>query len=93
MRPYTPNTMGMYGYVFMKILKPDSLTSTGTFDILFVLSNGLLAQLVEHRVHIAGVTGSSPVQTTKQEKAFEIQRLSFLFSLLGCSFLRVLCLL
>ena len=25
---------------------------------------GLLAQLVEHRVHIAGVTGSSPVQTT-----------------------------
>ncbi len=27
---------------------------------------GLLAQLVEHRVHIAGVTGSSPVQTTSR---------------------------
>ena len=26
---------------------------------------GLLAQLVEHIVHIDGVTGSSPVQTTK----------------------------
>ena len=26
---------------------------------------GLLAQLVEHRVHIAGVIGSSPIQTTK----------------------------
>ena len=25
---------------------------------------GLLAQLVEHIVHIDGVTGSSPVQTT-----------------------------
>ena len=30
--------------------------------IIFVL--GLLAQLVEHIVHIDGVTGSSPVQTT-----------------------------
>lgn len=26
---------------------------------------GRMAQLVEHRVHIAGVTGSSPVATTK----------------------------
>ena len=30
------------------------------------VNNGLLAQLVEHRVHIAGATGSSPVQTTKK---------------------------
>ena len=29
---------------------------------------GLLAQLVEHIVHIDGVTGSSPVQTTKDAK-------------------------
>ena len=28
---------------------------------------GLLAQLVEHRVHIAGATGSSPVQTTRKK--------------------------
>ena len=28
------------------------------------LERGLLAQLVEHIVHIDGVTGSSPVQTT-----------------------------
>ncbi len=26
--------------------------------------SGLLAQLEEHRVHIAGVIGSSPIQTT-----------------------------
>ena len=29
---------------------------------------GLLAQLVEHIVHIDGVTGSSPVQTTKKTR-------------------------
>ena len=29
---------------------------------------GLLAQLVEHIVHIDGVTGSSPVQTTTNAK-------------------------
>lgn len=29
-----------------------------------VTTYGLLAQLVEHIVHIDGVTGSSPVQTT-----------------------------
>ena len=29
------------------------------------MADGLLAQLVEHIVHIDGVTGSSPVQTTK----------------------------
>ena len=28
------------------------------------MADGLLAQLVEHIVHIDGVTGSSPVQTT-----------------------------
>ncbi len=32
-------------------------------------TNGLLAQLVEHIVHIDGVTGSSPVQTTKKPSA------------------------
>ena len=32
--------------------------------------HGLLAQLVEHIVHIDGVTGSSPVQTTKKQRAF-----------------------
>ena len=30
-----------------------------------VTTYGLLAQLVEHIVHIDGVTGSSPVSTTK----------------------------
>ena len=33
---------------------------------------GLLAQLVEHVVHIDGVTGSSPVQTTKHAR-YELQ--------------------
>jgi hypothetical protein len=33
-------------------------------DAIMFLPNGLLAQLVEHIVHIDGVTGSSPVQTT-----------------------------
>ena len=32
---------------------------------LNTVPHGLLAQLVEHIVHIDGVTGSSPVQTTK----------------------------
>ncbi len=31
-----------------------------------IVDYGLLAQLVEHIVHIDGVTGSSPVQTTKK---------------------------
>ena len=31
---------------------------------LNTVPHGLLAQLVEHIVHIDGVTGSSPVQTT-----------------------------
>ena len=31
-----------------------------------VPANGLLAQLVEHIVHIDGVAGSSPAQTTKK---------------------------
>ena len=30
--------------------------------------HGLLAQLVEHIVHIDGVTGSSPVQTTPSQQ-------------------------
>ena len=30
---------------------------------------GRMAQLVEHRVHIAGVTGSSPVATTNPKKS------------------------
>lgn len=43
---------------------------------------GLLAQLVEHIVHIDGVTGSSPVQTTqssicKGRGFFEITRNTF----------------
>ena len=29
------------------------------------MNPGRMAQLVEHRVHIAGVTGSSPVATIK----------------------------
>ena len=33
------------------------------------ITSGLLAQLVEHIVHIDGVTGSSPVQTTILEKS------------------------
>ena len=33
---------------------------------LFRPEHGLLAQLVEHIVHIDGVTGSSPVQTTRK---------------------------
>ena len=33
----------------------------------FVPGYGLLAQLVEHIVHIDGVTGSSPVQTTRNK--------------------------
>ena len=33
----------------------------------FVPGYGLLAQLVEHIVHIDGVTGSSPVQTTRKK--------------------------
>ena len=37
-------------------------------DIMpFVPGYGLLAQLVEHIVHIDGVTGSSPVQTTRNK--------------------------
>ena len=47
---------------------------TGTF---VEISLGLLAQLVEHIVHIDGVTGSSPVQTTTR-KSLEKSRL-FLF--------------
>ena len=39
---------------------------TGTF---VEIPNGLLAQLVEHIVHIDGVTGSSPVQTTNPKKS------------------------
>ena len=42
-----------------------SLTENEVHDIMpFVPGYGLLAQLVEHIVHIDGVTGSSPVQTT-----------------------------
>ena len=36
-----------------------------------------MAQLVEHIVHIDGVTGSSPVATTNAEEACEIRLLSF----------------
>ena len=37
------------------------------YNIPRQLTRGLLAQLVEHIVHIDGVTGSSPVQTTTRE--------------------------
>ena len=36
------------------------------YNIFCSIGYGLLAQLVEHRVHIAGATGSSPVQTTRE---------------------------
>ena len=43
-----------------------SLTENEGRDIMpFVPGYGLLAQLVEHIVHIDGVTGSSPVRTTQ----------------------------
>ena len=40
---------------------------------------GLLAQLVEHRVHIAGVIGSSPIQTTI--KPLQVEMLAGFFIL------------
>ena len=40
---------------------------------------GLLAQLVEHIVHIDGVTGSSPVQTTTNTKYSRIFLLCLVF--------------
>ena len=44
------------------------LTESLSRDIMpFVPCYGLLAQLVEHIVHIDGVTGSSPVQTTRNK--------------------------
>ena len=39
---------------------------------------GRMAQLVEHRVHIAGVTGSSPVATRKK-RVLEFSRTFFFF--------------
>ena len=50
-----------------EILKGFGLTESLSRDIMpFVPCYGLLAQLVEHIVHIDGVTGSSPVQTTEK---------------------------
>ncbi len=47
---------------------PNSFLTNGKSHCIIryvVTMYGLLAQLVEHIVHIDGVTGSSPVQTTK----------------------------
>ena len=47
----------------------DGLTAAVLHAIISsVVRFGLLAQLVEHIVHIDGVTGSSPVQTTKKNR-------------------------
>ena len=40
----------------------------GNADTKISGQNGALAQLVEHIVHIDGVTGSSPVSTTKNPR-------------------------
>ena len=48
------------------------------------MANGLLAQLVEHIVHIDGVTGSSPVQTTKSALQAQILQ-GFFFTKAACS--------
>ena len=54
--------------VFFPYLLIFSLTENEVHDIMpFVPGYGLLAQLVEHIVHIDGVTGSSPVQTTRNK--------------------------
>ena len=44
--------------------KPDAKCYNSSALLKKRISCGLLAQLVEHIVHIDGVTGSSPVQTT-----------------------------
>ena len=46
-----------------------SVVPTGTFVGKRMVSQGRMAQLVEHIVHIDGVTGSSPVATTNPEKS------------------------
>ena len=50
---------------------------TGTF---VEFPHGRMAQLVEHIVHIDGVTGSSPVATTNPKKSWEIKAFSFFLS-------------
>lgn len=53
----------------------ENLTGQNYSAIIFIvvekMANGLLAQLVEHIVHIDGVTGSSPVQTTTKRFTFK----------------------
>ena len=57
-------------------------------DIIYLVigsSYGRMAQLVEHIVHIDGVTGSSPVATTtkpRRHKAFEVFSVSWTSALL-----------
>ena len=48
-------------------------------------TNGRMAQLVEHIVHIDGVTGSSPVATTTSRKPLKSRASGFSF----CPFLRL----
>ena len=47
------------------------------------MADGLLAQLVEHIVHIDGVTGSSPVQTTTTPENTSFSGVSFWFAFLN----------
>ncbi len=49
-----------------KILQK-ALTSSHGCAIIHHVADGRMAQLVEHIVHIDGVTGSSPVATTQQK--------------------------
>ena len=42
-------------------------------------AHGALAQLVEHIVHIDGVTGSSPVSTTMKKALISLRNRGFFF--------------
>ena len=56
-----------------------SVGSVGsTYWYLRRKAHGRMAQLVEHIVHIDGVTGSSTVATTERGKSLRNQGLSFL---------------
>ena len=64
--------IGQWGADHVGEIYPKNVMYIGRLGSTYWLScqtkQGRMAQLVEHIVHIDGVTGSSPVATTKPEK-------------------------
>lgn len=70
-RRYYPSSVFTHKIIGKIIKSGVDILSSPCYNIFCSQRYGLLAQLVEHIVHIDGVTGSSPVQTTIKPCRYE----------------------